>query len=635
MPKCKAFLRLVTAACAGALAVLCWQASAAAEQIERTEAPAAAAAAHQGTHVHYARTDSPRQTLASFKRLRDEMEEATLTYQETGNLRDILHMRMIGLGLHALLDPSEISPSKRDEVTRDTMLHLLDIFDRVALPPLEEVPDASAFAPDAAAVYTVPQTPIRIVRLQEGARAGEFLFDRHTIMVAPRFAEAIAHLPSRLRLESRNWSDAQAQLTGPLVPPGIVSAIPTTLKGLWLGTPVWKLMASFVLVFALLVGFWRLRQWVESKNAKSRLGTLLWKSVPPVSMFVLLLVLQHIVLQQFLLWGDAAAIANAVIVSLLHVAAAWIFWIASRMAFEWIILSPRIKEGSLDANMLRLLSALIGFFGAVVILALAAHGLGLPVVSLVAGLGVGGLAVALAIRPTLENLIGGIILYMDKPVRVGDFCSFGNDMGVVERIGVRSTEIRATNRTLVSIPNAQFADMKLVNWSNIKVVLIEATIRLRMETTSDQIRFLLTKLRVMAYAHPRIEDESVRIRYVGPTVSSRDIGVRVFAKTSRQSEYYAICEDFFLRVDGIVEEAGTAYAVPARTLYLGRDQGIDKTQQRAAEDQVQDWRRHGKLPFPHLPAAEIERLSGTLDYPPAGSLEDGDIEEPADRPKSG
>src|SRR3546814_19281470 len=116
--------------------------------------------------------------------------------------------------------------------------------------------------------------------------------------------------------------------------------------------------------------------------------------------------------------------------------------------------------------MLRLVARIVGTLGGIVILAVGAQEMGLPVLSLLAGLGIGGLAVALAIRPTLENLIGGFILFLDKPIRVGDFCTFGSQSGTVESIGVRSTQIRALDRTTISIPNAQFADMQIITWAS-------------------------------------------------------------------------------------------------------------------------------------------------------------------------
>ena len=84
---------------------------------------------------------------------------------------------------------------------------------------------------------------------------------------------------------------------------------------------------------------------------------------------------------------------------------------------------------------------------------------------MLAGLGIGGLAVALAVRPTLENMISGVILYTDRPVDVGDFCTYGEDMGTVERIGLRSTRIRGLDRTVTTVPNSVLADMQLTNWA--------------------------------------------------------------------------------------------------------------------------------------------------------------------------
>ncbi len=165
--------------------------------------------------------------------------------------------------------------------------------------------------------------------------------------------------------------------------------------------------------------------------------------------------------------------------------------------------------------MLRLLARIIGVVVVVGVLATGAQAMGLPVVSVLAGLGIGGLAVALAIRPTLENLIGGFILYLDRPIRVGDFCTFGAQSGTVESIGVRSTQVRAMNRTLITVPNAQFADMQIVNWAACDEMMIEQTIGLRYETDADQLRYVLAKIREMFHAHPRITPDSVRVRLSG------------------------------------------------------------------------------------------------------------------------
>jgi MscS family membrane protein len=262
----------------------------------------------------------------------------------------------------------------------------------------------------------------------------------------------------------------------------------------------------------------------------------------------------------------------------------------------------------------------------VVIIGNAAQNLGLPLYSVVAGLGIGGLAVALAIRPTLENLIGGIMLYLDQPVRIGDFCSFGDKTGTVEAIGVRTTKIRALDRTLISIPNAALADMQLINWAKCDRMLISATIGLRYETENDQLRHVLVKFREMLHAHPKIDSETVRVRFADFGQSSLDIDVRIYALTRDFNEYYAIREDVLLRMSEIVKNSGSGFAFPSQTLYMGRDDGLDVARGETAAKEVASWRKAGKLPFPRLAPDRIEQLKDTLDYPPLGSVQTGTLE---------
>jgi MscS family membrane protein len=306
-----------------------------------------------------------------------------------------------------------------------------------------------------------------------------------------------------------------------------------------------------------------------------------------------------------------------------YVALAWLLWLAVRLAFEGLIRPSAVPDDTLDADMLRLLSSTLGLVGVAIVLALGGQAIGLPVLSVLAGLGIGGLAVALAVRPTLENLIGGVILYVDRPVTVGDFCSFGDQMGTVQSVGIRSTKLRALDRTLISVPNAQFADMQIVNWAECDEMLIEETLGLRYETTADQLRYVLAQLRRMLHAHPRINSETVRVRFWGYGASEIKVNVRVYAATREWNDFFAIREDVFFRVLEIVRASGTDFALQSQTLYLGRDPGVDVAKGHKAEETVEAWRRRRALPFPRLRPEELERIDGTLDYPPRGSHEAG------------
>ena len=194
--------------------------------------------------------------------------------------------------------------------------------------------------------------------------------------------------------------------------------------------------------------------------------------------------------------------------------------------------------------------------------------------SLITGLGSGGLAVALAVRPTLENLIGGFVLYLDRPVQVGDFCSFGDKLGTVENIGVRSTQIRALDRTQITVPNATFADMEIVNWARCDQMLIQEILEVRYETKPDQLRVILTKLREMLQAHPRIDPDTVRVSFDGYGDSALKINIRVYAKTRNWNDFFEIREGVLLQMNDVIAEAGSGFAFPSRTIYFRRDEGL-------------------------------------------------------------
>ncbi len=245
--------------------------------------------------------------------------------------------------------------------------------------------------------------------------------------------------------------------------------------------------------------------------------------------------------------------------------------------------------------------------------------LGFNVTALIAGLGIGGLAVALALQKTLENLFGGATILADRPVRVGDFCRFGGRVGTVEEIGLRSTRVRTLDRTVVSIPNAEFSLMQLENFGRRDKIWYHPTIGLRYETTPEQLRYVLVEVRKMLYSHPRVDPDPARIRFTGFGAYSLDLEIFAYVLCTDFGEFLEVAEDLNLRVMDIVEAAGTGFAFPSSTTYVARDEGLDSERGRAAEAQVQQWREMRELGLPGFPPERIRELRNTLDYPPTGS----------------
>lgn len=576
-----------------------------------------------GPKIRPVRTDSPHDTLSTFLRLRDELETALLDYRAKRSADGAERLSLLAAQFRALIDLSQVPRSSQEEVGSATFTYLLDILGRINIPNLDIVPDEDAFTDDGLAQYRIPGTPIRISRIDEGPRDGEFLFNGRTVRVAPRFYRAIEDLPLRSRLGIKSWSAVLPQLTGPLIPSAVVLAMPRSLWSLWLDTPIWKVIATIMVV--LIAGFLvvGLHRWLLRTEPETRIGALSWRLLRPVSIMAVVGLLIPFVDRQINTSGVFSTVVDVATTVLIYLTVAWLFWLSVRLFIEWIILSPRIADESLDANLLRLFAGSVGVVGVIIILASGGQELGLPILSMLAGLGIGGLAVALAIRPTLENLIGGVVLYVDKPVRVGDFCSFGDKTATVETIGIRSTKLRALDRTLITVPNAQFADLEIVNWAQCDEMLINETIGVRYETTPDQLRYLLAKLREMFHAHPRINSETVRVRFSGYGDSSLNITIRVYAMTREWNDFHAIREDIFLRIYDVVTEAGTGFAFPSHTIYMGKDDGLDEETGKKAMEHVRAWRRSGRLPFPRYSPEHLESIDDTLDYPPRGSPEAG------------
>ncbi len=576
------------------------------------------------------RTDSPRDTLQTFLRIGGELSDAMVKYRTDRSAELTRKLALLSEQVVALIDLSAVPGAARRKRGTETAMVLLDVFGRIPPPPLQAAPDAEAVGDLQGPVsWRIPQTPIRISLIQEGARQGEFLFSARTVHDAPRFLRGIVDRPLTPKMPFDTWTDMSKQITGPLIPMWIARPLPVSLHAFWLDTPAWKVVLMILVDVIVVVGVGLLTWGVRRIAPQDRLGALIVRMAAPVTVLVAASLFIPIVALNINLSGRAAGIEEFSRTIAIYAAWAWLFWIAVRAVFEAVIKSPRIADTSYDAGMLRLISGILGVIGVVLIVAYGGQQLGLPVLSLLAGLGIGGLAVALAIRPTLENLIGGFVLFIDKPVQVGDFCSFGGQTGTVERIGIRSTQLRALDRTQISIPNAQFADMQLINWARCDQMLIQETVGLRYETSPDQLRFLLTKVREMLHSHPRIDPQTVRVRFEGYGDSALNVGIRIYAKTREWNDFFAIREDVFLRIYDIVNGAGSGFAFPSQTVYMGKDGGLDETARDAAEQQVQAWRRSGQLPFPRLSEKRQEALAGTLDYPPKGSLEAGGEVVPA------
>jgi MscS family membrane protein len=194
--------------------------------------------------------------------------------------------------------------------------------------------------------------------------------------------------------------------------------------------------------------------------------------------------------------------------------------------------------------------------------------IGYQVTTILAGLGVGGVAVALAAQKSLENLIGSITIYASQPVHVGDFCKFGDTLGTVEEIGLRSTQLRTLARTVVHIPNAKFAADEIENLTQRDKILYRTRLRLSYNDRPEQVKQVLAKIRELIDQDDFIDEENSRIRFLEFGEYAQELELYVYIKTRDFVEYLEHREDINLKINDIIESAGAQLTVPVKTINL-------------------------------------------------------------------
>ncbi|MFL5370369.1 MAG: mechanosensitive ion channel family protein, partial [Myxococcales bacterium] len=181
--------------------------------------------------------------------------------------------------------------------------------------------------------------------------------------------------------------------------------------------------------------------------------------------------------------------------------------------------------------------------------------LGYPVASLIAGLGIGGLALALAAQKTVENLFGAFAIGFDQPIREGDFVLIDGIKGTVESIGLRSTRVRTPDRTVVCFPNGRLADMRTENYAARDRFRLFVVLGLTYDTTAAQMRQILAAVETELRAHPNFHPDGSSVRFTALSESSLDVEVVAYFTTTDFAAFTVVRQEMLLRLLEVVERA--------------------------------------------------------------------------------
>ncbi|HHD75505.1 MAG TPA: mechanosensitive ion channel family protein [Campylobacterales bacterium] len=194
---------------------------------------------------------------------------------------------------------------------------------------------------------------------------------------------------------------------------------------------------------------------------------------------------------------------------------------------------------------------------------------GINIGGLIAGLGIGGLAFALAAKDTAANLFGSIALLLDKSIRIGEWIKIDNVEGTVEDIGMRTTKIRSFGKSLITLPNQVIANSPIENFSRRGIRRIKMTIGVTYSTTAQQMQNILTDIKEMLKNHEGIaQKETMLVNFSSFDDSSMGIFIYTFTNTSNWEKYMDIKEDINLKIMHIIEKNGSDFAFPSQSIYI-------------------------------------------------------------------
>jgi len=308
-----------------------------------------------------------------------------------------------------------------------------------------------------------------------------------------------------------------------------------------------------------------------AEKTASQMDDLLLKNLKkPAELLVVIvgLYISLIILQLPTKPTNLAQLGHNIVQGLFMFNVAWGCYNMVTLLEHWLHHWAQRTESTLDDHLVPFIRKTLRVFIVVLAFMFLVQNLGYSISGLLASLGLGGLAVALAAKDSLSNIFGSIMILLDRPFTIGDWIKAGSMEGVVEEIGFRSTRIRTFAKTMITVPNSVLMNMSIDNFSLMPKRRIKLTVGVTYDTTPAQMRQAVAAIRTLLREHPAIHQEFFLVNFTDFGASSLDIMVYCFTTSTVWSEYLDTREDVCLKIMETLEELGLEIAFPSQTLYL-------------------------------------------------------------------
>ncbi len=515
-------------------------------------------------------TSSPRATLQSFIEACNELHRVTQEdrfFDRTSSTHKPLARRILDC-----LDLSQFAEYEREEAGSEAAVCIKEILDRVAIPAWEEIPDkkqVEAAAGGPLRRWRIPGTRLTIARVEEGPQRHEYLFTSGTVGRAVQYYRDIASLPYRTSgpAVSQGFYVWYVSAPGHPVAAALVDALPHWATKRVLDQAVWKWLGlSIALLLALLAlgACYRLHlRLVRQYRDRALLRYCLTIGLPILAALVPL-ALRNVAFDYLTLRGTwLSAVSFLSYLATLLASLVVVFALGNRIA-AIIIASPQINPEGLDAQFIRIVTRLLSIVAGVIVFLEGGQYLGIPVTTLLASAGVGGLAVALAAQDTVKNLFGTIMLLSDKPFRVGERIVFGKYDGVVEDIGLRSTRIRLLTGHQATIPNDELARTDIENVGRRPHIRRIADIQIPLDTPREKLERAIELVRTALEDHEGLQADLPPRVYFHEFDAAFNIRLVYWYHPPHYWDFLAFSEKLNLAICRAFEQEGIRFSLPTR-----------------------------------------------------------------------
>lgn len=496
------------------------------------------------------RTDNPRDTMKTYMDAMNDYREGVLKHDQQKQHRLNDAVRCFDLGFIPLL-------ARRDK-GKEIAILLREVIDRVIVIDYSRIPNTRIDAP-----WRLKDTEIMIARVTEGERKGQYLFTRDTAMRVHEFYQRVKKLPY---LPNSGQGAFYRE-------PWLERNVPAWTKKNILFFPCWQWIGLFTVILLGLV-LKTVAQYIihNLKKIAARTKTqwdykiaiALERPVGVITAAAFWFFAIHLLRFE----GYALTVLTIIVQAVFSIGLIWGFYRLVDVLAEYLQEITSRTESPLDDQMVPLIRKALKIFVVIFGVLVSLQNLNINVMSVLTGLGLGGLAFALAAKDTCANLFGSIMIFLDQPFQVGDWVIVGPLEGMVEEIGFRSTRIRTFYNSVISVPNSTIANANIDNMGRREFRRIKAFFGLTYDTPPEKIEAFLEGIKNIIKANPYTRKDYYHVVFYGYGDFSLNIMLYCFLRVPDWAAELVERQNLYLEILRLAKTIGVEFAFPTQSLHI-------------------------------------------------------------------